>query len=160
MRAPDEHDVLVVGAGIVGLVTALLCAEAGLRVLVVTAGSVGGGSTGRSVGVISQLHGATYSRMRRETAARNAAAYRAMNAHGFSWLLAACDRLGVAVERRDALLVADEEGGAQRIDDEHVAARRLEVDPRGRSRVRRGFRRDHTIPLITNWLSSRPVRPS
>jgi glycine/D-amino acid oxidase-like deaminating enzyme len=130
MPAPDECDVLVVGAGIVGLVTALLTAEAGLRVALVTAEPVGGGSSGRSAGVVSQLHGAAYSRMRGETAARNAAAYRAMNADGFTWLLAAADRLGVPVERRDALLVADEDAGAARIDDEHLAARRagLEVE--------------------------------
>src|SRR4051794_41727226 len=62
--------------------------------------------------------------MRSETAARNVAAYRAMNAEGFAWLLAACDRFGVPVERRDALLVADEQDSAQRIDDEHFVARR------------------------------------
>src|SRR3954464_1148594 len=113
MPAPDDpYDTIIVGAGIVGLVTALLAAEAGLRVAVLTAEPVGGGSTGRSVGVISQLHGAAYSRMSGETAARNAAAYQAMNADGFAWLLAASERLGVPVERRDALLVADEQRSA------------------------------------------------
>ena len=124
MPAPDEFDTLVVGAGIVGLTTALLCAEAGLTVAVLTAEPVGGGSTGRSIGVVSQLHGTAYSRMRSETAARNAAAYRAMNADGFAWLLAFCERVHVPVRRFDALLVAEDPATAQRIDDEHLAARR------------------------------------
>ena len=53
MPASDEYDTIVVGAGIVGLTTALLLAEAGRRVAVVTAEPVGGGSSGRSVGIVS-----------------------------------------------------------------------------------------------------------
>lgn len=120
----DGFDVIVVGAGIVGLSTALLVAEGGLRVAVVTAEPVGGGSTGRSAGIVSQLHGAAYTRMRGETARRNAIAYRRMNADGFAWLESAVDRLGVPHERRDALLVAGSAEGTRRIDDEHLAARR------------------------------------
>src|SRR3954447_16856829 len=71
-----QPDVVVVGAGIVGLTTALLLAENGSRVVLVTAEPVGGGSTGRSAGVISQLHGTAYRRMRGETATKNIVAYR------------------------------------------------------------------------------------
>lgn len=123
MQAPNEYDTIIVGAGIVGLSTALLLAEAGRRVAVLTAEPVGGGSTGRSIGVLSQLHGAAYGRMRSETARRNAVAYRGMNADGFDWILAVADRLGVPVDRRDALLVAEEPAGRQRVDDEYLAAR-------------------------------------
>ncbi len=122
--AGDEYDDLVVGAGVVGLTTALLLARAGRRVGVVTAEPVGGGSTGRSAGVVSQLHGTAYRRMSGETARKNAAAYRAMNEAGFDLLVDLLESTGTPHERRDAVLLALQPDGARRIDDEHLAAHR------------------------------------
>src|SRR4051812_39281408 len=84
--AAGEYDTIVVGAGIVGLTTALLLAEAGRRIAVVTAEPVGGGSTGRSACIVSRLHGTAYRRMLQETAPKNAAAHEAANEAGFEWL--------------------------------------------------------------------------
>jgi glycine/D-amino acid oxidase-like deaminating enzyme len=120
----DVVDDVVVGAGVVGLTTALLLARGGHRVVVVTAEPVGGGSSGRSAGVISQLHGAAYRRLSGETARRNAAAYRAMNEDGFALLAAVLEAGGTAHERRDAYLVAADPEGTTRIDEEHLAAHR------------------------------------
>jgi glycine/D-amino acid oxidase-like deaminating enzyme len=122
--ASDVVDDLVVGAGVVGLTTALLLARGGHRVTVVTAEPVGGGSSGRSAGVISQLHGTAYRRLAGETARKNAAAYRAMNAEGFTMLAELLESTGTAHERHDAWLVASRPDGAGRIDDEHLAADR------------------------------------
>jgi len=120
----DVVDDVVVGAGVVGLTTALLLARGGHRVVVVTAEPVGGGSSGRSAGVVSQLHGTAYRRLSGETARRNAAAYRAMNADGFALLAELLETTGTPHERRDAYLVASRPDGAGRIDDEHLAAHR------------------------------------
>src|ERR1700712_4839513 len=122
--APDEFDDVVVGAGVVGLTTALLLARGGHRVAVITAEPVGGGSSGRSAGIVSQLHGTAYGRMSGETARRNAAAYRAANAAGFALLAELLEAAGTEHERRDAWLVARRPDGARRIDDEHLAAKR------------------------------------
>ncbi|HEY8318036.1 MAG TPA: FAD-dependent oxidoreductase [Amnibacterium sp.] len=116
--------VLVVGAGIVGLVTAVQLAERGIPVTVLTAEPVGGGSTGRSAGIVSQLHGTAYRRMQGETAAKNAAAYRRANADGFAFLERFVQERSVPFERRDAYLVAGDPAATRRIDDEHLAARR------------------------------------
>ena len=121
MAAGDE-ETIVVGAGIVGLTTAVLLAEAGRRVALITAEPVGGGSTGRSAGIISRLHGTAYRRLRRETALRNVVAHRAANAAGFAWLDRFLERREVPHERRDALLVALDASATRRIDDEHLAA--------------------------------------
>jgi len=120
----DAVDDVVVGAGVVGLTTALLLARGGHRVVVVTAEPVGGGSSGRSAGIVSQLHGTAYRRLAGETARKNAAAYRAMNADGFALLTGLLESTGTAHERRDAYLVASRPDGAARIDDEHLAAHR------------------------------------
>jgi glycine/D-amino acid oxidase-like deaminating enzyme len=120
----DVIDDVVVGAGVVGLTTALLLARGGHRVVVVTAEPVGGGSSGRSAGVVSQLHGTAYRRLSGETARRNAAAYRAMNADGFALLADLLETSGTPHERRDAYLVASRPDGATRIDEEHLAAHR------------------------------------
>jgi glycine/D-amino acid oxidase-like deaminating enzyme len=120
----DVVDDVVVGAGVVGLTTALLLARGGHRVVVVTAEPVGGGSSGRSAGVVSQLHGTAYRRLQSETARKNAAAYRAMNADGFALLAELLEARGTAHERHDAYLVASRPDGAARIDEEHLAASR------------------------------------
>jgi glycine/D-amino acid oxidase-like deaminating enzyme len=120
----DVVDDVVVGAGVVGLTTALLLARGGHRVVVVTAEPIGGGSSGRSLGIVSQLHGTAYRRMSGETARKNAAAYRAMNADGFALLADLLESSGTPHERRDAYLVASRPDGAGRVDDEHLAAHR------------------------------------
>lgn len=122
--ASDVVDDLVVGAGVVGLSTALLLARGGHRVVVVTAEPVGGGSSGRSAGVVSQLHGTAYRRLAGETARKNAAAYRAMNAEGFALLADLLGATGTSHARQDAYLVASRPDGASRVDDEHLAASR------------------------------------
>ena len=122
---PSEvFDDVVVGAGVVGLTTALLLARGGRRVLVVTAEPVGGGSSGRSAGIVSRLHGTVYGRLAGETARRNAIAYREMNEAGFALLEDLLDTTGTPHRRHDAYLVAARPDGARRVDDEHLAAHR------------------------------------
>ena len=46
----DAPDILIVGAGIVGAACAAECARAGLKVLVLERGPIGGGVTGAGMG--------------------------------------------------------------------------------------------------------------
>ena len=65
---PDEDaplDVVVVGAGLTGLTTALLLARGGLRVACVEARTIGAVTTGRTTGKVSLLQGTHLSRIRR-----------------------------------------------------------------------------------------------
>jgi glycine/D-amino acid oxidase-like deaminating enzyme/nitrite reductase/ring-hydroxylating ferredoxin subunit len=124
--APDErYDIAVVGAGLTGLITALLLVRAGKRVVLLESGRVGELNTGGSTAKVSLLQGTVYSRMRSETAKKNAEAYVAANREGFAWLLRYLDDHDVAYQLRDAFTYAGTAEGASSVDDEHLAAARF-----------------------------------
>lgn len=97
--ADARHDVVIVGAGITGLSTAVMLAEAGVDVAVVDAGEVGQGATAASVGVASLLQGTTLATLRRHHPASLVRAYVDANRAGQDWL---ADRAGGAADRRTA----------------------------------------------------------
>lgn len=51
-----DHDVLIIGAGVVGLASALALLEAGRRVRVIDAGAIGGGASKGNCGTITPSH--------------------------------------------------------------------------------------------------------
>ncbi|MFZ8758474.1 FAD-dependent oxidoreductase [Microbacterium sp. HMH0099] len=121
---PDRrHDVVIVGAGITGLSTAVLLAEAGVDVAVVDAGPVGQGATGASAAEASLLQGTTLATLRSHHPAGLVRAYVDANRAGFDWLV---ERAGADADRRtsftfgrgpdtdpalDAVLAAAKEAG-------------------------------------------------
>src|SRR5688572_11125454 len=56
-------DLVVVGAGITGLTTALLASRAGMDVVVLEAAHLGNGTTGATTGKVTTQHGLTYARL-------------------------------------------------------------------------------------------------
>jgi glycine/D-amino acid oxidase-like deaminating enzyme/nitrite reductase/ring-hydroxylating ferredoxin subunit len=91
-------DVLVVGAGITGLTTALELLERGLGVVVLEADQVGAGSTGRSTGKVSSQHGVVYSQLRRQHGRQVAAAYGDANERAIEKVTALAERHGIACD--------------------------------------------------------------
>ncbi|MCI9859127.1 FAD-dependent oxidoreductase [Microbacterium proteolyticum] len=98
-EADARHDVVIVGAGITGLSTAVMLAEAGVDVAVVDAGEVGQGATAASVGMASLLQGTTLAALRRHHPASLVRAYVDANRAGQEWL---AERAGGAADRRTA----------------------------------------------------------
>ncbi len=113
-------DVVVVGAGITGLTTAVLLGRAGLSVLVVEARTVGCGTTGGSTAKLSLLQGTQLSTIARHHPASVLRDYVAANRDAQAWLTAFCSDHEVEVQRRTAYTYATTASG------EHAARRELE----------------------------------
>jgi glycine/D-amino acid oxidase-like deaminating enzyme/nitrite reductase/ring-hydroxylating ferredoxin subunit len=125
----DGHlEVLVVGAGLTGLTTAVLLARAGRRVGVVEARTAGAVTTGSSTAKVSLLQGTTLSSMLKQQARPVASAYVEANRIGQHWLLDFCAEHAVPVQRRDAVTFAASPGERAQVDKEHRAARSVGLD--------------------------------
>jgi glycine/D-amino acid oxidase-like deaminating enzyme/nitrite reductase/ring-hydroxylating ferredoxin subunit len=125
----DAYDDVVVGAGITGLVTALLLARSGRSVAVVEAREVGAVTTGNTTGKVSLLQGTRLSRILDRQSERVARAYLEANREGQAWLLRFCDDHGVAYQRRDAVTYGGSDATSlERARGEHRAAARLGLD--------------------------------
>ncbi|WP_066043575.1 FAD-dependent oxidoreductase [Herbiconiux solani] len=117
------YDDVVVGAGLTGLTTALLLAEAGRRVVVLEARDIGALASGNTTGKLSLLQGSRLSTIRKHHSRRILRAYVDMNRDGQDWLLEFCERAGVPVERRTAYSYAQHPDAADTVDSEYHAAR-------------------------------------
>ncbi len=119
---------LVVGAGITGLVTALLLARSGRRVAVVEARHVGAVATGNTTAKVSLLQGTKYSRLLRYQSRQVAGAYVEANLEGQQWLLRFCEDHGVPVQRRAAFTYAAAKSEVATARKEHDAAASLGLE--------------------------------
>jgi glycine/D-amino acid oxidase-like deaminating enzyme len=97
----ESSDVVVVGAGITGLTTAVLLARAGKRVTVVEAQYVGAGATGNTTGKVSLLQGTKLSRIAKKHGQELLRDYVTGNTEGRDWLLRYCEEHGLDVQRED-----------------------------------------------------------
>ncbi|MGE4425255.1 MAG: FAD-dependent oxidoreductase [Solirubrobacteraceae bacterium] len=94
-------DVLVVGAGIVGLTAALRLAREGRRVLVVEARGVGTGVTGSTTGKVTAAHGLRYARLRRSVGEERTRRYAEANQLATAWVRDLVADEGIACDWRD-----------------------------------------------------------
>lgn len=104
-----DCDVVVIGAGLTGLTTAVLLARAGTRVRVVESRSVGAGCTGYSSAKASVLHGIKVSELAQVHGTDTANAYVAANQAGYDWLIHQAAQGSCGLEHRDAALWTEQE---------------------------------------------------
>src|SRR3954469_7197205 len=108
----DRHaDVAVVGAGITGLITAVLLARAGKSVIVLEAHSAGAGTTGNTTAKISLLQGTKLSKIVGKHGRKRAQQYVEGNREGQEWLVGHCEAHGISVQREDAFTYAQSDKG-------------------------------------------------
>ncbi|MDR7185131.1 glycine/D-amino acid oxidase-like deaminating enzyme/nitrite reductase/ring-hydroxylating ferredoxin subunit [Microbacterium trichothecenolyticum] len=130
-----RRDVVVVGAGLTGLSTALLLTRQGMDVAVVEADEVGGLASGANTGKLTLLQGSVLSALRRHHPANLVRAYVESNIDGAHWLTSIADELRVSYSHRTAYSYAQTPAGVAVIEAELHAAteaglpvRRVEPD--------------------------------
>ncbi len=104
-------EVIVVGAGITGLVVAALLARAGKRVLVVEARSAGAVATGNTTAKVSLLQGSRLSAISRRHSMDLVRQYVEGNREGQAWLAQYCTERGIELQYEDAYSYAQFERG-------------------------------------------------
>ena len=115
LEAGGRYDVAVVGAGLTGLTTALLLGRAGRTVVVLEAGRVGDGTTGRSTAKLSLLQGTQLSTIRSRHPQAVVDAYVEAQREGAAWVRRFCEDHGVPVQNRAAVTFAHSGAGERAI---------------------------------------------
>ena len=119
-------DVVVVGAGVAGLSTALAVAERGARVAVIEAGAICSGVTGYTTAKVTSLHGLTYAGLEENRGADAARLYAEANEAGLARVRSWVEQYGIDcdLEDRDAYTYTTESKKLGEIEAEVEAAQR------------------------------------
>ena len=122
-----EVDVVVAGAGITGLTTALLLLDSGATVAVVEAGAVAAGTTGSTTAKVTSLHGLTYAQLLAEQGEERARQYADANQAAIGIVTELVARTGAEcdLERRPAITYTRDPARVGDIEAEVEAARTL-----------------------------------
>src|SRR5919112_1562343 len=124
----SSYDTVVAGAGLTGLVTALLLARSGQKVLVIEARFPGAVTTGNTTAKVTLLQGTFLSQLARQYSPKQVQAYVDANREGQAWLLRYLDEHKVAYQRRDAYTYAATAQGTEKLREEVSAATTAGLD--------------------------------
>lgn len=124
----SSYDTVVAGAGLTGLVTALLLARSGQNVLVLEARYPGAVTTGNTTGKVSLLQGTFLSQLARQYSQKQVQAYVDGNREGQAWLLRYLDENGVPYQLRDAYTYAASPQGTEKLREEISAGTTAGLD--------------------------------
>lgn len=117
-----RHDVVIVGAGLTGLTTAVMLTRAGLDVAVLESGEIAQLATGANTGKVSLMQGKRLAEIRRHHPASLLRAYVESNRAGMDWLTAFADAAAVPYLRRTDHSYAQNRDGLDMLQEQHDAA--------------------------------------
>ena len=125
-----DADVVVVGAGIVGVTAAYLLRRAGVDVVLLEGRRVGSGTTGNTTAKLSSLHGLTYASLADGAGEEVAAAYARANEDGIACIASLIESNGIecAFRRRDNFTYTTDADTVGKIEEEVSAARAAGLD--------------------------------
>jgi glycine/D-amino acid oxidase-like deaminating enzyme/nitrite reductase/ring-hydroxylating ferredoxin subunit len=125
LEGQAEAEVAVVGAGIVGLTTALLLAEAGKDVLVIEADRVAAGVSGYTTGKVTAGHGLIYSHLDQAFDTETARLYAVSQIAALNHIRELCAGRSIACdfEPQANFLFAETEADLEKLEEEATAAR-------------------------------------
>ncbi|MDQ0680108.1 glycine/D-amino acid oxidase-like deaminating enzyme/Rieske Fe-S protein [Arthrobacter pascens] len=127
-QAGTRYDTVVAGAGLTGLVTALLLARSGQKVLVLEARFPGAVTTGNTTAKVTLLQGTVLSALSKQYPQKQVRAYVEANREGQAWLLRYLDEHNTPYQRRDAYTYAATAQGAEPLREELAAATMAGLD--------------------------------
>lgn len=141
LNADLEADVAVIGAGIVGLTTALLLKRAGRKVAVIDAHRAGQQVTGRSTAKITSQHSLIYTSLVSKFGEDGARTYGAANQAAIERIAGFVEELGIGCdfERKAAYVFSRTGGQLDELEKEAETARRLGLPA--------SFVREATLPF-------------
>ncbi|HEX5893406.1 MAG TPA: FAD-dependent oxidoreductase [Solirubrobacterales bacterium] len=119
-------DVVVVGAGIVGVTCAFKLARSGARVILLEARRIGSGTTGYTTAKISSLHGLTYSKLESSLGPEEARIYAEANEAGLAEIGSLVEELTIDCDfrRKPNLTYSESDERSSSVADEVDAAKR------------------------------------
>ena len=122
-----ECDVVVIGAGIVGVTAALSLSREGAKVALLEARRIGGGATGYTTAKVSSLHGLTYDQLSRSYGDETARDYGEANEAGLEEVASLVGGLGIDCDlrRKPNFTYTESERGRTRVLEEAGTAKRL-----------------------------------
>lgn len=126
LEGSHEADVVVVGAGIVGLTSALLLSELGKRVLVLEADRIAVGVSGYTTAKLTSGHGLAYSHLESAFDAETARTYAQAQSAAVAFVRELCDSHAIEcdLETRANVVYADTEDDLAKLEAEAAAAAR------------------------------------
>ncbi|MDO7906422.1 FAD-dependent oxidoreductase [Paenibacillus sp. JX-17] len=124
-----QSEVTVVGAGIAGITTAYLLAQAGKDVVVLEAGSILDGTTGHTTAKITSQHGVIYDELLRHFGEEQARQYYEANEGALHFIRNLVKRHGIDCQLKDedAYVYVQEEKNRKQLEDEFKAYEKLGI---------------------------------
>lgn len=124
VRLPESCDIVVIGAGLTGLLVAQRLAERGADVCIVEARTAGTGVSGHTTAKLSVQHGAIYARLEQVHGEDGARIYAEANRDGIEHirLLAEHHDIECDLTQVDSYVYSQSANGAERLEDECSSA--------------------------------------